>query len=153
MVLAQPCRCPLSANSVSVTLSCRTAPGRRHCLGWLHCTADEEEAGSGTARAHLLQPPEPLWPAGWGGLDTHPSAPPHRMFAALAGHSPSFGAAGAEPDIHILTRWNYSWWVQEHWGKEWNGWFCVLSLLYFNSFSPKNVKMFCDILHHCEQMK
>lgn len=109
--LAQPPCCPLSANPVPVTLRGRTAPGQRPSLGQPHCTADEEEAGSDTARAHLLQPPEPLWPAGWGGLDTHPSAPLHRMFAALAGHSPSFGAAGAEPDIHTLARCNSSWWV------------------------------------------
>lgn len=150
---AQPHSCLLSANPVPVTLSSRTAPGQRYSLGQLRCIADEEEAGSGTSRAHLLQSPEPLWPAGWGGLDTHPSAPLHRMLAALAGHSSSFGAAGAEPDIHILTRWNSNWWVQGHWGKEWNGWFHVLSLLYLNSFSHKNGTMFCNILDHREQMK
>lgn len=105
--LAQPRCCP--SQLTMCQWHCRTAPGQRFSLGHLHCTADEEEAGSGTGRTHLLQPPEPLWPAGGWGLDTHPSAALHRMFAVLAGHSPSCGAAGAEADIHILTRWNYSW--------------------------------------------
>lgn len=72
MVLAQP---HLSQLTLCQWHSCRTAPGQGHSSGQVHCTAGEEEAGSGTARAHLLQPAESLWPAGWGGLDTQPLHP------------------------------------------------------------------------------
>lgn len=169
--LAHPSPCPLPVNPVPVAtqfadglhkkltqnnqgrLKCGAASGQRHSVGQLRCVADQHEAGWGTVRAEPLQWAVPTRLARRGDGDTHPSAHLHELPAAPTSHLLAFGAAAAGPDIQTLARCNYNRRFFRGIGaRNWNRWFCTLLPLYFTSFSPRNVKMFCDV-HHGAQMK